>query len=246
MKTVIIFLILFLFAWPALAETRLDSDNDGIQDRDEIKIYHTDPLNPDTDGDGYNDWRELNSGFSPHALEKIKLEDSDTDGDGLSDRMELNFHSDLTSSDTDGDGYSDGDEIKTGYDPLNSERVKLAKKIEINTGPEQKLYYFLSDVRLGEFKISSGKAGTATPKGNFKIDGKAPRAWSKYGLWMPYWMSLKNGYFGIHELPVWPNGVKEGESHLGVPVSHGCIRLGVGPAKFLYDWAPLGTPVKIY
>lgn len=59
-------------------------------------------------------------------------------------------------------------------------------------------------------------------------------------------MSLKNGYFGIHELPVWPDGIKEGENHLGTPVSHGCVRLGVGPAEFLYNWTPIGTPVKIY
>lgn len=246
MKIIIIFLILFLSVPPALAETKLDSDNDGVPDKDEIEIYQTDPFNPDTDGDGYNDWRELNSGFSPHNPLEIKLADNDTDGDGLSDRMELNFHTGLTKPDTDGDGYKDGAEVNGGYDPLNPERVKLIKKIEINTSREQKLYYFLGDVRLGEFKISSGKASTATPKGNFKIDGKSLRAWSSYGLWMPYWLSLKKGYFGIHELPVWPNGAKEGENHLGIAVSHGCIRLGIGPAEFLYNWAPIGTAVKIY
>ncbi|MDO8668058.1 MAG: L,D-transpeptidase family protein [bacterium] len=246
MKILAVVISLLIFATPALAENKLDSDNDGVPDKDEIEIYHTDPNKADTDGDGYNDWRELNTGFSPHNPAQVKLADNDADSDGLSDRMELNFYTDLTNPDTDDDGYKDGEEIKTGYDPLNPQRVKLTKKIEVNTGREQKLYYFLSDVRMGEFKISSGKASTATPKGNFKIDGKALRAWSSYGLWMPYWMSLKNGYFGIHELPVWPNGVKEGENHLGLPVSHGCIRLGVGPAKFLYDWAPIGTAVKIY
>jgi len=232
---------------PVLASAELDSDQDGVPDKDEIEIYHTDPNKADTDGDGYNDWRELNSGYSPLDAEKVKLEKSDTDGDGLTDKMELNFHTDLTNPDTDGDGHKDGAEVASGYDPLDPKsEAKLTKKIEINTGKEQKLYYFLNDVRLGEFKISSGKAAMPTPKGNFKIDAKSLKAWSSYGLWMPYWMSLKNGYFGIHELPVWPNGVKEGENHLGIPVSHGCVRLGVGPAKFLYDWAPLGTKVKIY
>lgn len=241
-----IVILLCLPVIPALANTELDSDNDGVPDKDEIGIYHTDPNKADTDGDGYSDWQELNSGFSPLNAAKVKLEDNDNDGDGLSDKMELNFHTDLTNPDTDGDGYKDGDEIINEYNPLNSEKVKLPKKIEINTGKEQKLYYFLNDVRMGEFKISSGKPSMFTPKGNFKIDGKVLRAWSSYGLWMPYWMSLKNGYFGIHELPVWPDGTKEGENHLGIPVSHGCIRLGVGPAEFLYNWAPIGTAVKIY
>lgn len=247
MKIAFIILISFLSVLPALALTSPDSDGDGVADEDEIKIYQTDPNKADTDGDGYNDWRELNSGFSPHNPKKVKLEDNDNDGDGLSDRLELNFHTSLNNPDTDGDGFKDGAEINGGYDPLRPGEIKLVKKIEINTGKEQKLYYFLADVRLGELKISSGKPDMRTPKGNFKIDGKSLRAWSKkYGLYMPYWMSLKNGYFGIHELPEWPNGRKEGEDHLGRPVSHGCVRLGVGPAEFLYNWTPLGTAVKIY
>lgn len=247
LKYLAIIMLLFLLVLPALAETGPDSDNDGVPDKDEIEIYKTNPLDHDTDGDGYNDWLELNNGYSPLNPKKVKLADNDTDSDGLSDRMELNFHTDLTNPDTDGDGHQDGEEIANGYNPLDPKpEAKLAKKIEINTGKEQKLYYFLGDVRMGEFKISSGKPSLPTPKGNFKIDGKARRAWSSYGLWMPYWMSLKNGYFGIHELPEWPNGTKEGENHLGTPVSHGCVRLGVGPAKFLYDWVPIGTPVKIY
>jgi len=246
MRTITVISILFLLATPVLAQAGLDSDNDGVPDEDEINIYWTDQNNPDTDGDGYNDWLELNNGYTPLNPEKIKLEDSDTDSDGLSDKMELNFHADLNNPDTDGDGFKDGDEVKAGYDPVKPGEIKLTKKIEINSGKEQKLYYFLGDVRMGEFKVSSGKSSMPTPLGSYKIDGKALRAWSKYGLWMPYWMSLKNGYFGIHELPVWPNGTKEGENHLGIPVSHGCVRLGVGPAEFLYNWAPIGTPVKVY
>ena len=243
----IIIILLCLITVPALAEIVIDSDNDGVADEDEIKIYQTDPNKADTDGDGYKDWLELNGGFSPHNPKKIKLEDNDNDGDGLSDRMELNFNTNLDNPDTDGDGFKDGAEINGGYDPLKPGKIKLTKKIEINTGPEQKLYYFLGDVRMGEFKISSGKLSMRTPKGNFKIDGKSLRAWSKkYGLFMPYWLSLKNGYFGIHELPEWPNGKKEGENHLGQPVSHGCIRLGIGSAEFLYNWASVGTAVKIY
>lgn len=243
----IIIILLRLMTVPVLAEIVIDSDNDGVADEDEIKIYQTDPNKADTDGDGFNDWSELNNGFSPLNRELVKLEDNDNDDDGLSDRLELNFKTNLSNPDTDGDGFKDGVEIEGGYDPLRPDKVKLIKKIEINTGQEQKLYYFLGDVRMGEFKISSGKSSMRTPKGNFKIDGKIIRAWSKkYGLWMPYWMSLKNGYFGIHELPEWPNGTKEGKNHLGLPVSHGCVRLGIGSAEFLYNWAPVGTAVKIY
>ena len=90
--------------------------------------------------------------------------------------------------------------------------------------------------------------GMETPRGQTKIYNKYPRAFSRsYGLFMPYWMAIAaDGSRGIHELPEWPNGYKEGANHLGIPVSHGCVRLGVGPAKFVYDWVQIGTPVVIY
>jgi len=41
-----------------------DTDNDGLQDWEE-NLYQTDYLNPDTDGDGYLDGEEINSGHNP-------------------------------------------------------------------------------------------------------------------------------------------------------------------------------------
>jgi len=239
-------ILLCLFGSPVLADGQMDTDKDGILDQDELKIYKTNPENSDTDGDGYNDWQELNNGYSPLDANPIKLEDADYDNDSLSDRMELNFHTDLSKDDTDGDGYTDGQEIQNGYDPLNNDGAKLDKRIEINTDSQQ-LSYFLGGVRMETFIVSTGKPSMQTPKGHFEVDGKNLKAWSaNYGLWMPYWMSLSNGYFGIHELPEWPNGYKEGADHLGKPVSHGCIRLGIGDAEFLYNWAGIGTEVFIY
>jgi lipoprotein-anchoring transpeptidase ErfK/SrfK len=55
-----------------------------------------------------------------------------------------------------------------------------------------------------------------------------------------------DGKYGLHELPEWPNGYKEGASHLGIPVSHGCVRLGVGAAVRVFNWVEIGTPVVIY
>lgn len=110
----------------------------------------------------------------------------------------------------------------------------------------QKMILFDNNKQINEYTVSTGKWSTPTPVGTRYIQNKNPRAWSpKYGLYMPYWNSLGDGY-GIHELPEWPSGYKEGEAHLGTPVSHGCIRLGVGPAEFVYNWAPIGTPVYIH
>ncbi len=244
MKKIFYFsLFVFILTFNLAKANIIDSDNDGVNDKDEIEIYKTDPNNPDTDGDGYSDWIELNNGYSPLAPNK-KLTENDFDNDGLSDKDELLFHTEIDNPDTDGDGYSDGTEIKNGYDPLNKEARKLEKLIKINL-KEQKLTYFLGGVRRGEFIISSGVNNT-TPKGVFKIDRKIKKAWSNFGLWMPYWMSFYKGKYGIHELPIWPNGRREGVNHLGKPASHGCVRLGTEDAKTLYNWTEIGTIVIIH
>jgi hypothetical protein len=242
-KYLLTIFIAFLIVNPVWANNEVDTDHDGVPDNDEIYTYKTDPLKADTDGDGFSDFAELNSGFSPHNPERVRLEDNDQDIDGLNDRQELRYKTDILNPDTDEDGFKDGYEIAKGFDPLKGGGAKLVKKIKIDL-KNQRLSYYQGDMKLGEFPVSTGKRSMPTPKGSFKILNKSPKAWSRdYGLWMPYWLGL--GRFGIHELPIWPNGYREGANHLGIPVSHGCIRLGIGPAKTVYNWAEIGTEVII-
>ena len=140
----------------------------------------------------------------------------------------------------------------------HSERLKQAQRytkakitdgkyIDINL-TNQVMSIFENGKNIDSFMISTGKPGMRTPVGNHKIYNKFPRPYSKkYGLYMPNWMAITpTGSHGIHELPEWPGGYKEGQNHLGIPVSHGCVRLGVGAAKKVYDWAEIGTPVIVY
>lgn len=126
-------------------------------------------------------------------------------------------------------------------------KVATGRYIDINL-ISQVMSIFEEGKVVDAFMVSTGKRGMDTQKGEYTIHNKSPRVWSKkYGLWMPFWMAVApDGSFGIHELPEWPSGYKEGASHLGTPVSHGCIRLGVGPAKFVYDFTEVGMPVVIY
>ena len=50
---------------------KVDSDDDGLTDREEAKIYKTDPLNPDTDGDTYGDGQEVRGGYNPNGSGKL-------------------------------------------------------------------------------------------------------------------------------------------------------------------------------
>ncbi len=120
------------------------------------------------------------------------------------------------------------------------------KYIEIDLS-KQTLAAFEGSNQYMTARVSTGKWSMPTPTGTFSINNKNPRAYSRrYGLYMPWWMSFIGSEYGLHELPEWPNGTKEGESHLGTPVSHGCVRLGRGSAEQLYNWAQVGTIVYIH
>jgi len=49
----------------------VDTDKDGLSDYEEVRIYLTNPLNTDSDGDGYLDGAEVNSGYNPNGTGKL-------------------------------------------------------------------------------------------------------------------------------------------------------------------------------
>lgn len=90
-----------------------DRDGDGLSDYDEVTVYFTDPLNPDTDGGGIWDGVEISTGTNPNDRH-----DDDSDRDGLVNADETPvYRTDPAMPDTDGDGVLDGQEILRGTDP---------------------------------------------------------------------------------------------------------------------------------
>ena len=84
----------------------------------------------DSDGDGFSDWLEDQSGsdsLSPESVPDIALSTSleqrlkatDSDMDGLSDAEEARLGTNRLSADSDGDGVSDGAEVLSGSKPLD-------------------------------------------------------------------------------------------------------------------------------
>lgn len=245
-RILIFFVVAVFFSNPPYvrASWQFDTDHDGLQDHDEIR-YGTDVDNPDTDGDGYRDGIEARNGYAPLTSKSIRLRVADSDRDGITDEEELRIGTDPGKADTDGDGHKDRSELERGYDPRSKKSKKLEKRIEVDLS-DQRITYYLGDIFIRTTEVSTGKSRTPTPVGEFAIINKSPRAWSRIAkLWMPYWMGFAGGKYGLHELPEWPGGRKEGANHLGIPVSGGCVRLGIGEAKKIYDWTPVGTKLII-
>ena len=111
---------------------------------------------------------------------------------------------------------------------------------------EERLYAYQGGSLIATFIVSTG---SNTRTGSFHILDKIPDAFSDiWNFRMPDWMgiyyagTLENGF---HALPVLPNGETIWSDALGTPVSYGCVVLGVPEAQALYDWAEVGTTVKI-
>lgn len=219
-----------------------DIDGDRLFDAYE-QFFGTDPTLGDTDGDGFDDLIEIHNQFDPLNGNGARLPQHDADGDGLWDYEEVLWNTEPQNPDTDGDGLKDKIEIIQGLNPRGE--GKMGKWIVIDLS-EQTLSYGYGSRTFDAFPTSTGKPGYQTPVGEHAVNSKHAKAWSRqYGLWMPYWMSFIGSAYGIHELPYWPSGYREGANHLGKPVSHGCVRLGIGPAKKLYEWAEVGTKVIV-
>jgi hypothetical protein len=102
-------------------EVLIDSDGDGVADRDEVELG-LDPRLPDTDGDGLMDGIELRMGLKPQPGNvdiingcNVSL---DADGDRLNTCEERVLGTDPCMGDTDADGLPDLVEALAGTNPL--------------------------------------------------------------------------------------------------------------------------------
>jgi hypothetical protein len=83
--------------------------------------------------------------------------------------------------------------------------------------------------------VSTGKPSTPTPTGDFKVYAKIPRWWSvPFREWLLWALPFVGGV-AFHELADVPP----------YAASHGCVRQSVVVAKWTYDFAEVGMPVKV-
>lgn len=220
----------------------LDSDLDGIFDYIETNIFHTDPFNSDTDGDGYDDKIEIDNGYSPLYGDKKYLSDVDSDNDGLNDSIEIALNLNLKNQDSDNDGYADGLEVKNGYNPLGLAGNRDVERIVEIDRSKQQMHFLLNNVRIGSYYISTGKLSTQTPLGTFSIIRKLPSHYYP-GLYQDFpntkWnLEFKRSYY-IHSA-YWHDdfGMKA--------KSGGCINMTIPDAKQIYSFLDVGDKVKVY
>lgn len=101
---------------------------------------------------------------------------------------------------------------------------------------EQRAYLLKDGDIAFETPISSGRGPRMTARGTFTITEKvrSGKMSTIYKCPLPGWMR-------IGQLPI---GMHEGELP-GYPASHGCVRMPIESALFIFDHAPKGTTVQI-
>ncbi|EOU2033725.1 murein L,D-transpeptidase [Clostridium perfringens] len=115
---------------------------------------------------------------------------------------------------------------------------------------EQKTYVYegsKNDWTLDKtFTCSTGIEGKETPVGVFTVQNRAPWFFSpKYGQGGKYYVQFMGNYL-FHSIPFDSDKTTISDPTLGVPASHGCIRLSVEDSKWLYDNVKNGSKIIIY
>lgn len=88
-----------------------------------------------------------------------------------------------------------------------------------------------------------GKAATPTVGGEFNVGGKG--YYFDSGNSRCYYYTQFKGNYLFHSVLYNKNGTLQ-DGRVGIPLSHGCVRLEIGNAKWIYDNIPSGTHVVVY
>ncbi len=103
---------------------------------------------------------------------------------------------------------------------------------------------------IKEMIASTGVEGHETPLGTFEVQNRGTWFYNdKYKQGAKYWVSFRDwGLYLIHSVAMDKNrqAIPEEEAKLGQPASHGCVRLKVEDAKWIYDNVPEKTKVVIH
>jgi len=131
-----------------------------------------------------------------------------------------------------------GDSASSG--PSSISAPTSGKWIDINLATQSLVAY---EGRRAVYwaTVSTGRPRTPTPRGRFRIYSKLrSKTMSGPGYRfpdVPYVMYF-HGSYTMHGT-YWHNS-------FGWPVSRGCVNLRIADAKWIYEWAPIGTLVMIH
>lgn len=95
-----------------------------------------------------------------------------------------------------------------------------------------------------DYSCTTGALWTPTVKGVFEVGLRGMSFGSGYTCW--YWTQFYGDYL-FHSVLYWPGSMTSiQDGRLGINASHGCVRLDIGNAKWIYDNIPSHTKVVVF
>lgn len=99
-------------------------------------------------------------------------------------------------------------------------------------------------------RCTTGERGTSTPQGSYKIGSRKERFgyFEEFDCYAQYWTQVHEGIFFHSILYRERNAstlIRSSYRNLGKSTSHGCIRLTVPDARWIYENIAPGTPISI-
>jgi len=138
-----------------------------------------------------------------------------------------------------------------GLSPAPTAPVEAEKVIFISIARQEIFLYEKGQLIKSSFTVT-GKPGFETVTGTYKIYAKQRNAVLRspfenitYEVPVAYWMPFFSGY-GLHDAN-WREvaGRGFGGNIYNWDGSHGCANLPTSMAAFIWNWAPIGTPVHV-
>jgi lipoprotein-anchoring transpeptidase ErfK/SrfK len=215
-----VFLIMIIFCVISSAVFQRD-DQEAPQDRSEVAGIYESSLTAVSEGSAEGDISEPASSDLPGASadEEIQKENSGMDDLVLEPEREQIID------------FSNSDDFK----------------IEVDIKKQRVFVYYKGEI-IREMICSTGVNSSPTPSGEFTTTEKIEYDWvDRFNMGAFYWVRFYKSYL-FHSIPFDKNGNMKVEElkKLGCPASHGCVRLELEEAKWLYDKLPLGVKVWIY
>lgn len=133
--------------------------------------------------------------------------------------------------------------VAVGAERLAYPAAPGEKWLDVNLGRHTITAYRGATVVKGPVAMVNGAPETPTAVGTFHVYAKRPlmtmRGFNadgtRYAVENVPWSSFFHAGYALHGAP-W-------RSSFGYAASHGCVNLPVAVARWVYGWAPIGTPV---
>ena len=99
---------------------------------------------------------------------------------------------------------------------------------------------------IAYWPCSPGTSATPTVKGSFTVASKG-KVFGKAGQYSCWYYTQFYGNYLFHSVLYYPGSMTQiKDGRLGMKLSHGCVRLDINNAKWIWDTIPAGTKVYIY